>query len=80
MAKALAEFKFRCLGKQHFYGTKWLWWDTIMYDTILCKRYGTTGGIKQMGTHNSSENGSGAWVALCAHPTLTNTDTYLWFI
>jgi hypothetical protein len=22
MAKALAEFKFRCLGKQHFYGTK----------------------------------------------------------
>jgi hypothetical protein len=23
-----------------------------------------------MGTHNRSENGRGAWVALCAHPTI----------
>jgi hypothetical protein len=28
------------------------------------QRYGTTGGIKQMGTQSISENGSGAWVAL----------------
>jgi hypothetical protein len=35
----------------------------------------TTGGIKQMGTHNISENGRGAWVVLYAHPSHTDTDT-----
>jgi hypothetical protein len=29
---------------------------------------GTTGGIKQMGTHNISKYGDNAWVALCVHP------------
>jgi hypothetical protein len=29
MAKALAELKFRRLGKK-FYGTKRLWWDSVM--------------------------------------------------
>jgi len=27
-----------------------------------------------MGTHNISENGPGAWVALCAQPTHTDTE------
>jgi hypothetical protein len=27
-----------------------------------------------MGTHNRSENGRGAWVALCVHLTHTDTD------
>jgi hypothetical protein len=31
-----------------------------MSDTVLCQRYGTTGGIKHMETHNISENGRGA--------------------
>jgi hypothetical protein len=35
----------------------------------------TTGVIKQTRTHNRSENGRGAWVASCAHPTHTDTDT-----
>jgi hypothetical protein len=34
--------------------------------------YGTTGGIKQTGTHNRPENGSDARVALCAHPIHTH--------
>jgi hypothetical protein len=46
-----------------------------MSDTVLCQRYGTTSGIKQMGTHNKSENGRVSWVALCAHPTHTETGT-----
>jgi hypothetical protein len=29
MAKPLVEFKFCHLGKK-FYGTKWLWWDSVM--------------------------------------------------
>jgi hypothetical protein len=41
----------------------------------LCQRYGTTGGINQMQMHNGSESGHGAWVALCAHPTHTDTQT-----
>jgi hypothetical protein len=41
---------------------------------LLCQRYGTNGGIKQMGTHNRSEGGRGAWVTLCVHPTHTDTD------
>jgi hypothetical protein len=46
------------------------------YDEIqLCKilysvRYGTTGGIKQIGTHNRSEIGSDGRAVLCAHPTM----------
>jgi hypothetical protein len=36
--------------------------------TILHQRYGTTGGIKQKGMDNRSENDRGARVALCAHP------------
>jgi hypothetical protein len=39
------------------------------------QKYGTASGINQMGTHNVSENGRGAWVALCDHPTHTDTDT-----
>jgi hypothetical protein len=39
-----------------------------MQDTVLYQRCGTTGGIKQIGTHNRSENGGGAWVALYANP------------
>jgi len=30
--------------------------------------------INQMGTHNRPENGRGAWVALCAHPTHADTE------
>jgi hypothetical protein len=37
---------------------------------VLCERYRTTGGIKQMETHNRSENGCGAWVTLCAQPLI----------
>jgi hypothetical protein len=33
-----------------------------------------TGGMKQMGTRNAAENGRGARVALCAHPSHTDTD------
>jgi hypothetical protein len=40
------------------------------YVTVLCQRYGTTDGIKQMGTHSSSENGCGSWVALSVHPII----------
>jgi hypothetical protein len=40
-----------------------------MCDTVLRQRYGTTGGIKKIGTPNRTENGRGAMVALCAHPT-----------
>jgi hypothetical protein len=75
MAKTLAEFKFLLLGKQ-FYGTKRLWWDSVVQDTVVCQRYETTGRMKQMGTHNTSENGRRAWVALSAHPT--RTDTEIW--
>jgi hypothetical protein len=35
----------------------------------------TTGGIKQVEMHNRSENGRGACVALCAHPTHADSDT-----
>jgi hypothetical protein len=34
-----------------------------------------TGWIKQTGTHNRSENGSSAWVALYAHTIHNDTDT-----
>jgi hypothetical protein len=30
---------------------------------------------KADGTPNTSENGRGTWVALCAHPTYTDSDT-----
>jgi hypothetical protein len=40
-----------------------------MKDTVLYQRNATNGGRKQMGTYNTAENGRGAWVALCAHPT-----------
>jgi hypothetical protein len=46
------------------------------YSTVLCQKYGDGGGIQQRGTHNTSENGRDAWVALCAHPTHTDTETY----
>jgi hypothetical protein len=47
----------------------------------LVTLYGTTGGIKQMGTHNKSENGRGAWVALCVHPTGTSGTYFkLWSV
>jgi hypothetical protein len=45
---------------------------------VLCQRYEGTGGIKQMGTHNRSENGRSAWVALFEHPTHTDTGWY-WY-
>jgi hypothetical protein len=47
-----------------------------MYDTLglFCLRHGITGGIKQMGTHSKSENGSGEWVALVSYPTHADTD------
>jgi hypothetical protein len=77
MAKALSEFKFRRLGKD-FYGTKRLRWDSLILRTVSCQRYGTTGGIKQMGTHNRSDNVRGAWVVLCAHPTHTDIDSLDW--
>jgi hypothetical protein len=35
---------------------------------IRCQRYG---GMKQIGSHNRSENGRSARVALCSHPTYT---------
>jgi hypothetical protein len=40
-------------------------YDEIPLCKILyCQRWWTTGGIKQIGTHNRSENGRGARVAL----------------
>jgi hypothetical protein len=63
MAKALAEFKFR------HYVNIFLWNRA----TVMRLRYvrhctlsdvGTTGGLKQIGTHNRSENGRSAWVTL----------------
>jgi hypothetical protein len=47
-----------------------------LYKILYFVRGTTTGGIKQMGTHNRSENGCGAWVALCSYPSHTNTDIY----
>jgi hypothetical protein len=44
---------------------------------VFCQRHGTTGGIKQLGTQSTSENGRGARVALCAHYTHTNTEGVL---
>jgi hypothetical protein len=41
----------------------------------LSRGTGSIGGIKKMETHNRSENGRSAWVALCAHPNLTDTDS-----
>jgi hypothetical protein len=72
MAKAFAKLKFRLLSK-HIYGTKPLWRYSVMLDTVLCQRYGITGGIKQMRTHNIyiSENGRSARVAFCSYPTRT---------
>jgi hypothetical protein len=70
-AKTLDELKFRRLGT-YFYGTNRLWWDSVMWDTVVCQWYDTTGEIKQMGKHNTPENGRGAWVALWAHPTHTD--------
>jgi hypothetical protein len=32
-----------------------------------------------MGTHNRSENGCGAWVALCAHRTHIDADSSLFY-
>jgi hypothetical protein len=39
-------------------------------------RYVTTGGIKQMGTHNRSENGRDACVTLCGFYTHADTHMY----
>jgi hypothetical protein len=36
--------------------------------------YYDTGRTRHMGKHSRSENGSGAWVALCAHLSHTDTD------
>jgi hypothetical protein len=47
MKKTLAEFKFCHLGK-HFYETKQLR-DSVMWDTLLCQRYGTTAGKSRSG-------------------------------
>jgi hypothetical protein len=51
------------------------------YDKVpLCKILYFERGVellaekKEMGIHNKSENGRGAWVALYAHPTHTDTD------
>jgi hypothetical protein len=45
-----------------------------MQDTVLCQRYGTTGGIKQTGSHNRSENCRSAWVAMYTQPTHSDTE------
>jgi hypothetical protein len=53
-------------------------YDEIPWCKILYFVRGT--GIlaeKEMETYNASENGRGAWVALHAHPTHTDTDTYV---
>jgi hypothetical protein len=43
---------------------------------ILCFLKGMgLGRKKHIGTHKRPENGRGAWVALCAHPTHTDTDS-----
>jgi hypothetical protein len=40
MVKALAEFKFRLLDLDlDFYGTKRLWWGSVIYDNVLCPMY-----------------------------------------
>jgi hypothetical protein len=45
--------------------------------TVLRQMYGTTGGIKQVGTHDRLERGRGARVALCAHSIHTLTLTLI---
>jgi hypothetical protein len=71
MIKALAEFTFRHL-------LVFLYNQLTMIfrkqDIVLCYRYGTTGGIQQVGMHNISENGRCAWVALCAQPADTDSE------
>jgi hypothetical protein len=42
--------------------------------------YGTTGGIKHIETHNKTQNGRGAGVALYAHPTYTDTGVFKGYI
>jgi hypothetical protein len=44
-----------------------------MQDSTSC-RYGTPGGLKKMGTHNRSDNGRCARVALLAHLTYTEPE------
>jgi hypothetical protein len=64
---ASSEFRFCYLGK---YTMEFRDFDEIqLCKTLLFQRYGTNGGINQMGTYNRSENGRGAWVALCIHTT-----------
>jgi hypothetical protein len=53
--------------------------EILLYNiqSVLCKRYETTCGIKKMGMHNRSGNGHSAWITLCDHPTPMDTDTDL---
>jgi hypothetical protein len=67
----LAEFKFRLLGKVLWNEATMMRFRYIRHSTVSEVR--TTGGIKHMGMHNRSENGRGAWVDLCAHPTHADT-------
>jgi hypothetical protein len=42
------------------HGTKWPWYDSVIQDTVLHKRYRTTGRMEKMGMHNRSEDGCSA--------------------
>jgi hypothetical protein len=66
IAAALAEFKF-CHYCDHFMERS-NYDDIPLYNTLYFVR-------EQIGTQNRLENGRGAWVALCAHPTYTDIDT-----
>jgi hypothetical protein len=74
MAKALVQFKFRFLGN-HFKEPSD--YDEIPLRYCTLSEVRTNGGVKQIGTHDSSENGRSAWVALCAHPTHTDTELHI---
>jgi hypothetical protein len=75
MAKALVNSNFVALVN--------IFMDSSDYEIPSCKILylvrgtATTGGIKQMGTHNRSDNYRGARVALRPQPPHTDTGTTL---
>jgi hypothetical protein len=44
--------------------------EITLCNTLLFQRYGTTGGIKEMGSHNRSANGHSVTAALCVTPLM----------
>jgi hypothetical protein len=51
--------------------------EITLCNTVLFQRYGTTGGIKEMGSHNRSANGHSATAALYVNPIHARSYSYL---